>query len=218
MHLPYLPNFASADRQLYAQSIEALIRHITNAHRLGVEYVVLHPGNRGTTDSDTACERIAGAINRALEKTGPSAGTMVLLENAAGQGTEIGGSFTHLQKIIRGTTSKDRLGICLDTAHAFAAGYDVSHAAGLEKTLETLDRLIGINRLHLLHLNDSKSPLGSRVDRHWHIGRGHIGKEGFRCIVNHPALADLPGVMETPKKTDQDDHANMKTITGLVKQ
>ena len=118
--------------------------------------------------------------------------------------------------IINGVTKKKRLGICLDTAHTFAAGYDLSTKKGLDKTLNEFDRVIGIDRLHLLHLNDSRAPLASHTDRHWHIGEGHIGLDGFRLIVNHCLLKNLPGIMETPKKTEGDDRKNMQTIKKLV--
>jgi deoxyribonuclease-4 len=108
------------------------------------------------------------------------------------------------------------MGICLDTAHAFEAGYDLSRKAGMEEALESFDRTIGLKRLHLLHLNDSKTPLGSRRDRHWHIGEGYIGKEGFRNLINHPSVRTLPGIMETPRKDTVEDLKNMKVIRSLV--
>ena len=143
---------------------------------------------------------------------------MILLENTAGQGTEIGFNFTQLKKMFSGVEDKGRIGICLDTAHAFAAGYDLSSKKGLDAALSEFDRLIGLQHLHLLHLNDAKTPLGSRADRHWHIGEGYIGLKGFKNIVNHPLLDHLPGIMETPRKDLKDDLRNMKVIRGLVKK
>jgi deoxyribonuclease-4 len=140
----------------------------------------------------------------------------LLLEITAGQGSEVGYTFEHLKRIIDGAGQKRRVGICLDTAHAFGAGYDLSTRDGLERTLETVERTVGLKRVHLLHLNDSKAPLGSRKDRHTHIGEGCIGLEGFRGIVNHPLLRHLPGIMETPRTDTVEDLRNMKVIRSLV--
>jgi len=141
---------------------------------------------------------------------------ILLLENTAGQGTEIGSNFDQIKKIIEGVEENGRLGVCLDTAHTFEAGYDLSDKDGLERTLETFDQTVGLKQLHLLHLNDSKTPLGSRKDRHWHIGEGYIGLEGFRYLINHPLLRHLPGIMETPRKDTVEDLKNMEVIRDLV--
>jgi deoxyribonuclease-4 len=138
------------------------------------------------------------------------------LENTAGVGSEIGYNFSQLQGIFQLVENKNRIGVVLDTAHTFEAGYDLATKTGLDETLKEFDKLIGLKRLHLLHLNDSKTEFGSRVDRHWHIGEGKIGKEGFRNIVNHPLLKHLPGIMETPRINDKEDLKNMKTIRSLV--
>jgi deoxyribonuclease-4 len=152
---------------------------------------------------DQAFERVKNAV-------------ILLLENTAGQGTEIGYNFEQLRRIIDGVHEKERVGICLDTAHSFEAGYDLSGKDGIERTLESFDRTIGLKRLHLLHLNDSKTPLGSRKDRHWHIGEGYVGREGFRSLINHPQLKGLPGIMETPRKDTVEDLKNMKVIRSLI--
>ena len=143
---------------------------------------------------------------------------ILLLENTAGQGTEIGYTFEQIKKIIEGVPDHERVGVCLDTAHSFEAGYDLSNKDGIERTLEAFDQTVGLKRLHLLHLNDSKTALGSRKDRHWHIGEGQIGREGFRYLVNHPSLNHLPGIMETPRKDTVEDLKNMKVIRSLVDQ
>lgn len=214
VHMPYLPNLASFNGTLYKKSIHFLCVNLRRAHILGASYLVVHPGSRGDRSADEGIERIARAINNAFERVENS--VMILLENTAGQGTEIGSTFNQLKMIINAVTGKKRLGICLDSAHAFAAGYDLSTKKGLEGTLNEFDRLIGIDRLQLLHLNDSRTPLGSHTDRHWHIGEGYIELDGFRLIVNHPLLKNLPGIMETPKKTEGDDRRNMQTIKKLV--
>jgi len=214
VHMPYLPNPASPDKKLYEKSVCFLSENLTRAHSLGAQALVAHPGSCGTGSPDDAIKRISTALSRAIEQA--DVPVRVLLENTAGQGTELGCTFSQLMRILEGIPRDKRVGICLDTAHAFAAGYDMASSDGLEKTLRELDTCIGIDRLHVLHLNDAKAPCGSHSDRHWHIGRGHIGLAGFRRIVNHRLLRHLPGIMETPKKEDNDDFQNMLTITGLV--
>ncbi len=215
VHMPYLPNLATTRDDLYRKSVEALCHNLQCAHQLGADYLVVHPGNRGDDSVETACGRVAHALNQALEQVPTK--TVILIENAAGQGSEICNTFEDISAIIRAVKKRARLGMCLDTAHAFAAGYDIASKKGLDNTLNILDKTVGIKRLRLLHLNDSKTPLGSRADRHWHIGRGHIGLSGFRRIVNHPLLKNLAGIMETPKKTDADEIMNMETIRKLMK-
>jgi deoxyribonuclease-4 len=163
---------------------------------------------------DQALEAVSQGINQAFERVKNP--VILLLENTAGQGTEIGYSFEHLRRILNGVQDGERMGICLDTAHAFEAGYDLSRKEGIEQALESFDRTIGLNRLHLLHLNDSKTPLGSRKDRHWHIGGGYIGKERFRQLINHPSVRTLPGIMETPRKDTVEDLKNMRVIRSLM--
>jgi deoxyribonuclease-4 len=163
---------------------------------------------------DQAIEAFSQGIDQAFEKV--KNGVILLLENAAGQGTEIGYTFDQIKKIIEGVHDDQRMGVCLDTAHTFEAGHDLSNKDGIERTLETFDQTIGLKRLHLLHLNDSKTPLGSRKDRHWHIGEGYIGLEGFKHLINHPLLRHLPGIMETPRKDTVEDLKNMEVIRSLV--
>ena len=213
IHMPYLPNLASSDRALYQKSISFFCENINRTHTLGADFLVLHPGSFGQNTRDGAISRIALAVNIALERTNTK--VKLLLENTAGQGTEIGSDFSQLKKIISFINKKNRVGICLDTAHAFASGYDLATEEGLNHSLETFDKNIGIEKLRFLHLNDSKTPLGSRSDRHWHIGKGHIGIKGFRLILNHPLLKHLPGIMETPGKTEKEDRKNMEILKTL---
>jgi len=213
VHMPYLPNLASFDKNLYKKSITFLCENINRAHMLGADFLVMHPGSFGQNSRDQGISRISEAINSAIKRTNTK--IKLLLENTAGQGTEIGNDFSQLKKIISFINIKNRIGICLDTAHAFASGLDIATKKGLNHTLEDFDRKIGIKKLCFLHLNDSKTPLGSRADRHWHIGEGHIGLEGFRLILTHPLLKDLPGIMETPGKTEQEDQKNMKILKKL---
>ena len=213
-HLPYLPNLAAAKEELYTRSISSLCEDLRRAETLNIPFLVVHVGNRVTLNEEEAIEKVVKGINESLLRV-PNQ-VMILLENTAGQGTELGSTFSQLQNILFGVENKERMGICLDTAHAFEAGYDLSTQKGLDATLDEFDQLIGLKNLHLLHLNDSKTPLASHSDRHWHIGKGHIGLEGFRKIVNHPLLNHLPGIMETPRKDPKDDLRNMEVLRNLI--
>ena len=216
LHLPYLPNIASAKSKFYKRSIHSIATDLERAERLGAHYLISHIGHRLEASEDQAVEAVFQGIDRAFEKVKNA--VILLLENTAGQGTEIGYTFDQIKKIIDGVSDHERVGVCLDTAHSFEAGYDLSNKDGIERTIENFNQTLGLKRLHLLHLNDSKTTLGSRKDRHWHIGEGHIGREGFRCLVNHPSLNHLPGIMETPRKDTVEDLKNMKVIRSLVDQ
>jgi deoxyribonuclease-4 len=216
LHMPYLPNIASLKSKFYNRSIDSIAEDLERADRLGAQYLIIHIGHRLESSEDEAIEAVSQGINQAFERVRNS--IILLMENTAGQGTEIGYSFDQIQKIIEEVHEHQRMGVCLDTAHTFEAGYDLSNKDGLDRTLEKFDQTVGLKRLHLLHLNDSKTPLGSRKDRHWHIGEGYIGREGFRNLVNHPLLRNLPGVMETPRKDTVEDLKNMKVIRSLVEE
>ena len=214
LHLPYLPNIASLASKFYKQSIDSITTDLERANQLEAQYLIIHIGHRLESSEDEAIEAVSRGINQALERVKNS--VILLLENTAGQGTEIGNTFEQIKKIIDGVHQKGRMGVCLDTAHSFEAGYDLSKKEGIERTLQSFDQAIGLKRLHLLHLNDSKTPFGSRKDRHWHIGEGYIGVEGFRYLVNHPLLRHLPGIMEAPRKDTVEDLKNMKVIRSLA--
>ena len=214
LHLPYLPNLACQQSRFYSRSIEAVEIDLKRAEQLGAQYLIIHIGHRLESSEDEATEAVCRGINQAFEKVKNS--VILLMENTAGQGTEIGYNFEQINRIVEGVQENKRIGICLDTAHSFEAGYDLSKADGIEKTMESFDKIIGLKRLHVFHLNDSKTPLGSRKDRHWHIGEGFIGLEGFRYLINHPRLKHLPGIMETPRKDTVEDLKNMRVIRSLV--
>jgi deoxyribonuclease-4 len=167
----------------------------------------------GATEEE-GIKRVAEGINEAFRRIKNK--VILLLENTAGMGSEIGYQFSQIKEIIDAVEERERIGVVLDTAHTFEAGYDLRDKEGIDKTLREFDELIGLKRLYCLHLNDSKTDFGSRVDRHWHIGKGKIGLEGFRLIVNHPLLRHLPGIMETPRDDTKLDLMNMKTIRRLV--
>jgi deoxyribonuclease-4 len=214
VHMPYLPNLASPDETLHERSVAALTDELARARLLGASFLVLHVGHRGNAAEEEAFARVADAINRSCRFVPPP--PLVLLENTAGQGTEIGSRFEDLARIMTLLEDRDRMGICLDTAHAWGAGYDLSTAAGLEATLEEFDRHLGWERLRLIHLNDARADRSSRVDRHDHIGEGRIGREGLRLLLHDPRLSTLPFIMETPKKTDADDEQNMRVVQELM--
>jgi len=214
LHMPYLANLSSSSQNFYPKSINVLSMELERAEILGVKFLITHMGSRGEASEDESIEKLIEAINYSLDSVRNK--VTVVIENTAGQGRQIGYKFLQIKTVVDGIENGERIGVCLDTAHAFESGYDLSNKAGLEKTLEEFERLIGLDKLKLVHLNDSKTPLGSRVDRHWHIGEGYIGSEGFRNIVNHPKLFHLPGIMETPHKSEEDDIRNMEKIESLA--
>ena len=214
VHAPYLPNLATVDATQRNWTIDALVTDMKRCEALGIRFLITHVGRAGETGADAALARVADNIDRVLGRA--PAGPTLLLENTAGMGTEVGYRFEQLAAIIDAVESRDRVGVVLDTAHLFEAGYELRTADGLDATLREFDAAVGFGRLHLLHLNDSKTGFGSRVDRHWHIGEGEIGVDGFRLLVNHPLLAHLPGIMETPRKDEKDDLRNLATIRRLL--
>ena len=214
LHLPYLPNFATSKDDLYQHSISFLKDELIRADLLGVKYVIIHPGSSTGLSIKDALTRVVNAINIVFSEVNNN--TEILIENTAGQGTEIGKNFDEIKKINEGVDQGGRIGVVLDTAHLFEYGYEINTEEGINRTLDEFNEKIGREKLRLLHLNDSKTPLGSRKDRHWHIGEGEIGKDGFSLIINHPYLRDLPGIMETPRRSLEDDFRNMKRIKDLV--
>ncbi len=214
VHMPYLPNLASGEKFLFRKSVDSLAVDLKRCEILDIPYLIIHVGRRMTLSEDKAMKNVAIGINQAFDKINNR--VKLLLENTAGMGSEIGYKFEQLKDIIQLIENKNRMGVVLDTAHTFEAGYNLSTKDGLDQILKEFDQLVGLKRLHLLHLNDSKTEFGSRVDRHWHIGKGKIGKAGFHNIVNHPLLKHLPGIMETPRITDKEDLKNMNIIRSLV--
>ncbi|MFA5410873.1 MAG: deoxyribonuclease IV [Candidatus Omnitrophota bacterium] len=214
IHVPYLINLASPNPRLYEASIEAYIEDILEAATLNADYIVTHMGSHKGTSEAAGIQRLIEALNRILEKT-RSAKAGILLENTSGSGSWLGYKFSHHKAILSGLKEKSRFGLCLDTAHAYLAGYDLSTTAGLEATLQEIDKSVGLSLVKLIHLNDAKAALGTHLDRHEHIGKGHIGLEGMRRIINHPKLRDLAFILETPKKNEQDDLMNLNTVRKL---
>ena len=214
VHSPYIINLASPEAAMWNQSLRLYREEYARATALHAEYLVTHVGSHRGSGEISGIARVAEAISRTL--VGASSPALILLENTAGSGQGIGERFEHLAAIRSAVKGKERVGVCLDTAHLFASGYPIHTAEGLEETLAAFDRLVGLGQLKFIHLNDSKVAFDSRVDRHWHIGQGHIGLEAFRRIVNHPRLTRVPFVLETPKTTDRDDPRNLATVRSLV--
>ena len=220
IHTMYLLNLASPDDALYERSIDALIEEIKRAGMLGIDRVVIHIGAHKGSGVEAGIARVTSALNRVLgsDIAKENRKVRVLLEDTAGAGTTMGTSFSEIGAITRGLDDPRRVGVCLDTCHAFAAGYELRTADGLARTLSEFDLEIGLDRLELIHLNDSKFPLGARRDRHAHIGAGEIGIAGISLIVNHPALRDLPFILETPKEMDGKpgaDRVNLAQVRSL---
>lgn len=216
IHIPYLINLASPEPKLYNDSIEAYIEDILEAFVLRADYIVTHMGSHKETSEEAGIKRLTDALNIILEKT-KGAEVGILLENTSGSGSWLGYKFSHQKKIIQGIKQKERIGLCLDTAHAFLAGYNIAEKEGLEALLKEIDELVGIKLIKLIHLNDAKGELGSKHDRHDHIGKGNIGLEGMKRIINHPKLKNIPLILETPKKTETDDMMNLSLVRKLHK-
>ncbi len=226
-HNSYLINIAAAAPALRQQSLEALIEEYDRADALGLEGLVMHPGSFTTGTEDEGLRLIAEGL-RALLRARRRAQPLVLLEHTAGQGTNLGHRFEHIATILEMLDGSPRIGVCLDTCHLLAAGYDICSDDGYRATFEEFDRRIGIDRIKVFHLNDSKKPCGSRVDRHEHIGKGCLGLEPFRRLLNDPRFARLPMLLETPKldtaesrrQSDVDpwDARNLRTLRRLLRK
>ena len=224
-HNSYLINVATAQPALRAQSIAALGEELDRAESLALNGLVMHPGSFTSGTEAEGLRLIAEALGE-LMAARPRATVKILLEHTAGQGTNLGHRFEHLAEIIRRLDGSDRVGVCIDTCHLLAAGYDICSREGYERTFAEFDAIVGLDRIRAFHLNDSKKPCGSRVDRHEHIGKGCLGLEPFGWLLNDPRFADLPMLLETPKletpeskrRSDLDpwDARNLRTLRRLV--
>jgi deoxyribonuclease-4 len=213
-HSSYLINPASPDPGLHMKSILALVDEMRRANFLGIGALILHPGAHTGSGEREGVRRVARALNRALSTVPPP--VRLLLENTAGQGSCLGHRFEQLAAIIEKVRQSDRVAVCLDTCHLFAAGYDIRTPEGYRRTLRSFDTLIGIDRVQAFHVNDSRRELGSRVDRHAHVGQGFIGLEAFRLLVNDRRFTRIPKILETPKGKDlKEDLMNLATLRSL---
>jgi deoxyribonuclease-4 len=211
VHLGYLPNLATADPALYGLSTLRLSRELSLARDLAADYLVVHPGHGPL--GEASFQRVARALAEAVSQVPPP--PLVLLENTAGQGQELGWKLLHLDRII--TLSAMPLGLCLDTAHAWGAGYDLGSPQGVSNLLAEVARGPGLDALKIIHLNDSRTPCNRRSDRHWHLGRGAIGLAGMRCFLNHPWLKPEAAIMETPKQHQVHEWVNLLVARSLVR-
>jgi deoxyribonuclease-4 len=230
IHSQYLVNLASADASLWERSWRSLAEDFRRAEALGAQFVVSHPGSRGEGSLGEGIRRAAEAVSRALNvgarhsafvaeaTSAKQAAAPMLLENTAGGGSLLGGNFEELAAIAEACGSPESVGLCLDTAHAYEAGHDIASKEGLEAVLSELDRLFGLDRVRVVHANDSATALGSRRDRHWDVGEGRIGEAGFRLILSHPRLRQLPFIMETPTFELERDLRNMARIRRLASE
>lgn len=217
-HDSYLINLASPEEELWRKSIDLFTEEFARCSVLRIPCLVMHPGAHMGAGEEAGLKRVAEALDIVWGRW-PRGGVIVCVEATAGQGTSLGYKLEHLARIMELVTWPQRLGFCLDTAHLFAAGYDF-RGRKYDRFMKEVDRLIGRQRIQVLHLNDSKKPLGSRVDRHEHIGEGHIGLSGFRPFVRDPAFAEIPKIIETPKGKAPDgrdwDVVNIERLRGLM--
>ena len=217
-HASYLINMGSPEEGLRNQSIEAMVVELARATQLGIPHVVVHPGSYTTSTEEEGIARIAESLNEVHRQADPD-GAMVLLENTAGQGSNLGWRFEQLAAMIDQVADPDRIGICFDTCHAHAAGYDMRTPETYEATMKELKAKVGLKRVLAFHLNDSKGDLGSRKDRHEHIGQGSLGLEPFRHLLNDKRFRRIPMYLETPKGDHEEttwDDINLATLRGLI--
>lgn len=215
-HASYLINLATTNEEFHRKSIAAMVDELDRAERLGIHAVVLHPGAHLGAGWAAAADQIARSLDT-IHAMLPGHKVVTLLETAAGQGSCVGCTFEELGEMIARVDDKSRVGICFDTCHVFAAGYDLRTRDGYERTIDEMDRHVGLENVGAFHLNDSKKPLGSRVDRHQHIGEGELGLEPFRLLLNDPRFARIPKVLETPKPVEHEsDRRNLHVLRALI--
>ncbi|MFI4875779.1 MAG: deoxyribonuclease IV [Blastopirellula sp. JB062] len=217
-HASYLINMGSPKTELWEKSRDAMIVELQRADQLGIPYVVVHPGAFVDSSEEEGIAAVVKALDEVIEAT-ESLDSICLLETTAGQGSCLGHTFEHLAAMLDGVKRKDRVGVCLDTCHIYAAGYPLGTKQEYESTWKQFESLIGLDKLKAIHLNDSKKPLGSRVDRHEHIGKGCLGEEPFRLLINDARFEQMPMYLETPKGEEEGesfDTRNMATLRRLL--
>jgi deoxyribonuclease-4 len=218
VHDTYLINLCAVDKEILKKSREALKDELDRCEALGVQYLNFHPGAHMGAGEAEGIKRIAESLNIIHQRT-PGYGVRSVIEATAGQGTAIGYRFEHLRKIIDLVEERERMAVCMDTCHVFAAGYDLSTERGYEETFREFDAIVGLDRLVAFHVNDSKRELGSRVDRHEHIGKGRIGTQGFSFLMNDARFGNIPKILETPKGPEmEEDVENMRVLRGLIRK
>jgi deoxyribonuclease-4 len=213
VHIPYVLNLAASEPDKHDYAVSMVKEDMERANSLGASYLVLHMGSHRGEGMETGLHQVAKVLNRALE--GYEGQTMLLLENTSGAGSAVGNSFEQLRQVLDQVRTS-RTGICFDTCHGFAAGYDLSDSDKVKRTVNQLDSIIGIDKLRLIHINDSMYPLGSTKDRHADIGAGYIGEKGFAALLKLPQLKGIPLILETPAEKDEDWARNLGTIRRLA--
>jgi deoxyribonuclease-4 len=215
-HDCYLINLASLEEELWQKSLSVFIEELGHCQALGIPYLILHPGSHVGAGEESGLKQVATALDRARDET-QGYRVEVLLENTAGQGTNLGYKFEHLATLLSLVRDSSWLGACFDTCHAFTAGYELRTEEGYEATWQEIEELVGLERVKVIHLNDAKGDLGSRLDRHEHIGQGKMGLEPFRMLLNDERFRDLPMVLETPKGPDlSEDRENLRLLRSLI--
>jgi deoxyribonuclease IV len=213
-HMAYLPNLASPDDEIYEKSEATILAEVDRCEQLGIPYIVTHLGSHLGRGREVGLERLSSALNLAAKR---AKNVQILLENMAGQANSMGSSFKDVAEILESVKRKERVGVCLDTCHCYAAGQDLHTKKSVEATLARFDEVVGYDRLRVVHLNDSKGGLGSGLDRHEHIGMGYIGEEGFKAFLHHPAIRDLPMILETPEDERRGAQGNLRVVRKLGK-
>lgn len=215
-HDNYLINLAASDERILRQSLDAFCEELRRCKALGIPYLVMHPGAHGGEGTERGLLRLVKNLDLSIETSGVET-VCVLIENTAGQGSSLGSSFEEIGFILQNSAFGSTMGMCLDTAHGFAAGYDLRDEEAYGRTFAKIEEQVGLDRLKFFHINDSKRELGSRVDRHEHIGKGKIGLEGFRLLLNDPRFERHPMVLETPKgKELEEDRENLRVLRSLL--
>jgi len=216
VHIPYLINLASPYKVLYRKSITAYIEDLNEADKLGAEFLVTHMGSHANTSELAGIDRFASALNAIFDNT-KGIKTKLLLENTSGSGSWLGYKFVHHRMIYNRVKQAERLGVCLDTAHAFTAGYDLKTEVGLNSMINEIDELIGIDSVKVVHFNDSKKDFSSHIDQHENIGKGKIGMQALQRVIKHPKLKNAAFILETPKANKDDDEVNLAVTRKIAK-
>ena len=209
-HMPYLPNLATSNDIIFNKSVKTLKNELIKCDKLAIPYLVTHLGSHLGKGIEVGIENVTKALRIALEEVDNN--VKILLENMAGTKNSVGSKFENIIKIIDGVDNQDKLGVCFDTCHAFAAGYELRNSEEIDNTLKNFDEIIGINKLKVIHLNDSTGEFNCNRDRHQHIGLGYIGKNGFKTFVNDSRIKHLPMILETPINNDRDDAGNLSEV------
>ncbi len=215
VHANYLINLASQKPDLYEKSIAQLVIDLERTEQLGAEYLVTHLGSASGKDPAWMIDRVSSALNMTMRLHPPQA--TILLENTAGEKGDIGYELEQVQDVIVRLVDARNIGVCYDTCHGFAAGYDIRTKKDVDALAKKIEATVGLERLKGMHLNDCLREFGSHVDRHWHIGEGRVGLDGFKILLNHPAFKNVPKIMETPKESEEDDPKNMNTVKSLIR-